>query len=209
MSIFTQLCLRLPRHRWRPGICSGRIHNLERTKSARLSQKLRAAVGSSQSGRRQGASDSGAHILPTNDHGQRLAAKHGAGEESHDGTLARTFKANSSSPATRLPASPPKLSTYVDGGMGALNNPSQEAYYELGAGTGRETLGTFVSVGTARSPGNRSERRTIPVLRQTAAIMSDPEPSHDFMVNHAKDKGRELVSVLPLQRGRPPSRRGL
>ena len=76
---------------------------------------------------------------------------------------------------------------FVDGGIGTTNNPSWEALHEVRSQN--EEIGTFVSIGTGRKPGDRRQVATIDVVRSMAELAGDTEFNHEQMSLESRRAG--------------------
>lgn len=68
------------------------------------------------------------------------------------------------------------IATFIDGGWGQTNNPSEEAYHEII--TSNETIGTFVSVGTGRRTTDRWKSGLKNRILGLVDEATNPEISH-------------------------------
>jgi len=80
--------------------------------------------------------------------------------------------------------------TFIDGGFGRVNNPSEEAFHEVNSSN--EKIGTFVSIGTGRDLPNRHKRRTIDVIRAGFDVAGDPDPAHQAVKRESEREAHEF-----------------
>ncbi|KAI2470335.1 FabD/lysophospholipase-like protein [Annulohypoxylon bovei var. microspora] len=87
----------------------------------------------------------------------------------------------------RSNATDPRIERLEDGGFGPANNPSMEMFNELRKILPRNMrIGTFVSIGTARTRVELRGPRLLRFVRGTMHRVGDPEPTHRHMVDEAK-----------------------
>lgn len=98
---------------------------------------------------------------------------------------------------TRLSHSPtvlhrpqsPQVEKLQDGGFGAANNPSKEMLDELHWQLPKNMgVGTFVSIGTARSPEEPRGSRLQRIIMDSIQRLGDPEQIHQHMERVKKDR---------------------
>lgn len=77
--------------------------------------------------------------------------------------------------------------TFIDGGFGEANNPSNEVFWEVT--TLNEKIGTFVSIGTGKGNPNRFHTGLRPLIHTSFAVAGDPEPAHSAMQAHKSNHG--------------------
>ena len=70
---------------------------------------------------------------------------------------------------------------FTDGGFSHTNNPTRQAIREIEDLHGRSSIGTVVSVGTARRKKEDNRFRMVRFLKSMAFDLSDPETIHDDM----------------------------
>ena len=70
---------------------------------------------------------------------------------------------------------------FTDGGFGNSNNPTRQAMREIEDLHGRSSIGTVVSVGTARKKKEDNRFRVVRFLESMAFDLTDPETIHDDM----------------------------
>jgi hypothetical protein len=85
------------------------------------------------------------------------------------------------------PEPPPRPVTFIDGGFGPANNPSEEVYFEVT--TLNENIGTFVSIGTGRAKPNRFHSGLKKLIKTSFAVAGDPEAAHVAVMNKANEQG--------------------
>ena len=87
---------------------------------------------------------------------------------------------------------PYKVKTMVltDGGFGPNNNPTQEGIWEVEEATGTDSLGTVVSIGTARK-SHPPAKSFIQKIKGMVDRLGDPEAIHKQVLKLQEDREKE------------------
>ena len=84
---------------------------------------------------------------------------------------------------------------FSDGGFSHTNNPTRQAIREIGDLHGPRSIGTVVSVGTARKKNENNRFRMVRAFKSMAFDLSDPETIHDDM---QREQGTQNFSYFRL-----------
>ena len=80
--------------------------------------------------------------------------------------------------------------SFTDAGLGPVNNPSEEAFSEIRTLlTPHRRIGTFVSIGTARSTQRRSTRTLLNLIQRSFQEAGDPSRADHRMEEESRSHG--------------------